>query len=236
MEAFLGEILGTFILVLVGHSVTANVSLAGTAGNESGWIVITWGWGIAVFIAVFMTADVSGAHLNPAVTLGLAAAGNFSWGLVPAYLTAQMIGAFLGAVCCWLQFKDHFNATEDPATKLGVFSTAPAIPNTPINLLCEIIATFVLVLGVLYIAAPDVGLGALDALPVALLVFGLGLGLGGTTGYAINPARDLGPRLAHAILPIEGKGPNNWSYAWVPVLGPLTGGVLAATLYRLLPF
>ena len=183
-----------------------------------------------------MTADVSGAHLNPAVTLGLAAAGNFSWGLVPAYLTAQMIGAFLGAVCCWLQFKDHFNATEDPATKLGVFSTAHAIPNTPINLLCEIIATFVLVLGVLYIAAPDVGLGALDALPVALLVFGIGLGMGGTTGYAINPARDLGPRLAHAILPIEGKGPNNWSYAWVPVLGPLTGGVLAASLYRLLPF
>ena len=236
MEAFLGEILGTFILVLVGHSVNANVSLTGTTGHESGWIVIAWGWGIAVFIAVFITADVSGAHLNPAVTLGLAAAGGFSWALVPAYVTAQMVGAFLGAVCCWLQFKDHFNATEDPATKLGVFSTAPAIPNTPINLLCEIIATFVLVLGVLYIAVPDVGLGALDALPVGLLVLGIGLGMGGTTGYAINPARDLGPRIAHSMLPIDGKGSNNWSYAWVPVVGPFVGGISAALLYRLLPF
>ena len=236
MEAFLGEILGTFILVLVGHSVNANVSLTGTTGHESGWIVIAWGWGIAVFIAVFITADVSGAHLNPAVTLGLAAAGDFSWALVPAYVTAQMVGAFLGAVCCWLQFKDHFNATEDPATKLGVFSTAPAIPNTPINLLCEIIATFVLVLGVLYIAVPDVGLGALDALPVGLLVLGIGLGMGGTTGYAINPARDLGPRIAHSMLPIDGKGSNNWSYAWVPVIGPIVGGISAALLYRLLPF
>ena len=236
MEAYIGEVLGTFILILVGHSVNANVSLAKTNGNESGWIVVTWGWGIAVFIAVFMTANVSGAHINPAVTIGLASAGNFEWALVPGYIAAQMIGAFLGALCVWLQFRDHFDETEDPATKLGVFSTAPAIPNTPINLFCETIATFVLVLGVLYIAAPDVGLGALDALPVGLLVFGIGMGMGGTTGYAINPARDLGPRLAHAVVPIKGKGPNDWGYAWIPVAGPILGSIIAAVVYRILPF
>ena len=236
MEAYLGEVLGTFILILVGHSVNANVSLAKTYGNESGWIVVTWGWGIAVFIAVFMTGNISGAHINPAVTIGLASAGNFDWALVPGYIAAQMIGAFLGAVCCWLQFRHHFDETEDPATKLGVFSTGPAIPDTPTNLLCEIIATFVLVLGVLYIATPEVGLGALDALPVGLLVFGIGMGMGGTTGYAINPARDLGPRLAHAVVPIKGKGSNNWGYAWVPVVGPVLGGIVAAMLYRILPF
>lgn len=236
MEAYLGEVLGTFILILVGHSVNANVSLAKTNGNDSGWIVITWGWGIAVFIAVFMTANISGAHINPAVTIGLASAGNFEWAQVPGYIAAQMIGAFLGAICVWLQFRDHFDETEDPATKLGVFSTAPAIPNTPTNLFCETIATFVLVLGVLYIAAPDVGLGALDALPVGLLVFGIGMGMGGTTGYAINPARDLGPRLAHAVVPIKGKGSNDWGYAWVPVLGPILGSIVAAVVYRILPF
>ena len=236
MEAYIGEVLGTFILILVGHSVNANVSLAKTNGNESGWIVVTWGWGIAVFIAVFMTANVSGAHINPAVTIGLASAGNFEWALVPGYIAAQMIGAFLGALCVWLQFRDHFDETEDPATKLGVFSTAPAIPNTPINLFCETTATFVLVLGVLYIAAPDVGLGALDALPVGLLVFGIGMGMGGTTGYAINPARDLGPRRAHAVVPIKGKGSNDWGYAWIPVAGPILGSIIAAVVYRILPF
>lgn len=236
MEAYIGEVLGTFILILVGHSVNANVSLAKTNGNDSGWIVVTWGWGIAVFIAVFMTANISGAHINPAVTIGLASAGNFEWALVPGYIAAQMIGAFLGALCVWLQFRDHFDETEDPATKLGVFSTAPAIPNTPINLFCETIATFVLVLGVLYIAAPDVGLGALDALPVGLLVFGIGMGMGGTTGYAINPARDLGPRLAHALVPIKGKGSNDWGYAWIPVAGPILGSIIAAVVYRILPF
>ncbi len=236
MEAYIGEVLGTFILILVGHSVNANVSLAKTNGNDSGWIVVTWGWGIAVFIAVFMTANISGAHINPAVTIGLASAGNFEWALVPGYIAAQMIGAFLGALCVWLQFRDHFDETEDPATKLGVFSTAPAISNTPINLFCETIATFVLVLGVLYIAAPDVGLGALDALPVGLLVFGIGMGMGGTTGYAINPARDLGPRLAHAVVPIKGKGSNDWGYAWIPVAGPILGSIIAAVVYRILPF
>ena len=236
MEAYIGEVLGTFILILVGHSVNANVSLAKTNGNDSGWIVVTWGWGIAVFIAVFMTANISGAHINPAVTIGLASAGNFEWALVPGYIAAQMIGAFLGALCVWLQFRDHFDETEDPATKLGVFSTAPAIPNTPINLFCETTATFVLVLGVLYIAAPDVGLGALDALPVGLLVFGIGMGMGGTTGYAINPARDLGPRLAHAVVPIKGKGSNDWGYAWIPVAGPILGSIIAAVVYRILPF
>ena len=209
-----------------------NVSLAGTAGNESGWIVITWGWGIGLYCG-FMTADVSGAYPNPAVTLGLAAAGNFHGGwcrLSHCSDDRRLSGG--GVLLATVQ--GLLNATETRRQNWVFSVRAPAIPNTPINLLCEIIATFVLVLGV-YIAAPDVGLGALDALPVAL-VFGIGLGMGGTTGYAINPARDLGPRLAHAILPIEGKGPNNWSYAWVPVLGPLTGGVLAATLYRLLPF
>ena len=236
MEAYIGELLGTFILILVGHSVNANVSLAKTNGNNSGWIVTTWGWGIAVFIAVFMTADISGAHINPAVTIGLASAGNFEWALVPGYIAAQMIGAFVGALCVWLQFRDHFDETEDPAAKLGVFSTAPAIPNTSINFFCETIATFVLVLGVLYIAAPDVGLGALDALPVGLLVFGIGMGMGGTTGYAINPARDLGPRLAHAVVPIKGKGSNDWGYAWIPVAGPTLGSIIAAVVYRILPF
>ena len=236
MEAYIGEVVGTFILILLGAGVCANVSLKETGGNDSGYIIITWGWGIAVFVAVFITGSVSGAHINPAVTVGLAAAGNFDWALVPGYIAAQMIGAILGASCCWLQYRDHFDATEDAATKLGVFSTAPSIPNTVNNVFSEAIATFVLVFGVLYIATPEVGLGALDALPVGLLVFGIGMSMGGTTGYAINPARDLGPRIAHAILPIKGKGSSNWGYAWVPVVGPIIGAVVAAILYNLLPF
>ena len=236
MEAFLGEVLGTFILLVLGAGVCANVVLEKTGGNDSGYIVITWGWGIAVFVAVFVTGSVSGAHINPAVTIGLASSGQFPWADVPAYLAAQMIGAFLGAVAVWFQYADHFDATEDPASKLGVFSTGPAIPNTFRNLYSEILGTFMLVLGVLYIATPEVGLGALDALPVALLVFGIGMSLGGPTGYAINPARDLGPRIAHAVLPIKGKGDSNWQYAWIPVVGPIIGSVIAAMVYRLLPF
>ncbi len=236
MEVFIGEVLGTFILICLGAGVCANVALAKTGGNNSGYIVITWGWGIAVFVAVFITGSISGAHINPAVTVGLAAAGQFPWSQVPAYITAQFIGAFLGATSIWLQYRDHFDATDDPATKLGVFSTAPSIPNTLNNVYSEILGTFILVLGVLYIATPEVGLGALDALPVGLLVFGIGMSLGGTTGYAINPARDLGPRIAHAVLPIKGKGDSNWQYAWVPVVGPIIGAVIAALVFRLLPF
>ena len=236
MEAFLGEVLGTFILLVLGTGVVANVVLEKTGGNDSGYIVITWGWGIAVFVAVFVTGSVSGAHINPAVTIGLATSGQFPWSDVPAYLAAQLIGAFLGATAVWFQYSDHFDATEDPASKLGVFSTGPAISNSFKNLYSEILGTFMLVLGVLYIATPEVGLGALDAIPVALLVFGIGMSLGGTTGYAINPARDLGPRIAHAILPIKGKGDSNWQYAWIPIAGPVIGSVIAALVYMWLPF
>jgi glycerol uptake facilitator protein len=236
MEAYIGEFLGTFILLVLGAGVCANVSLKKTGGYNSGYLVITCGWGIAVFVAVFITGSVSGAHINPAVTIGLATSGQFPWGQVPGYILAQLLGAFLGAASIWLQYKDHFDATEDPATKLGVFSTGAAIPNKIINIYSEILGTFILVLGVLYIAEPEVGLGALDALPVGLLVFGIGMSLGGPTGYAINPARDLGPRIAHALLPLKAKGSSNWSYAWIPVVGPILGSILAALAYLWLPF
>lgn len=236
MELFVGEILGTFLLIVLGMGVNCNVSLKNTAGENSGYLVIAWGWGIAVFVGVFVVGDLTGAHINPAVTIGLAVAGNFDWSLVPMYITAQFIGAIIAASCVWLQYKDHFDLTDDPATKLGVFSTAPAVPNTLRNVYSEVLGTFVLVLGVLYIAAPEVGLGAVSALPVALLVFGIGMSLGGPTGYAINPARDLGPRIAHALLPIKGKGSSDWGYAWVPVVGPVLGCILAAIVYRILPF
>lgn len=236
MEAYIAEVVGTFILLVLGTGVCANVALKGTGGNDSGYIVITFGWGLAVFVAVFVTGETSGAHINPAVTIGLAVAGNFSWDLVPGYIVSQFIGAFLGTSAVWLMYRDHFDATEDPATQLGVFSTAPAIKNTFGNIYSEALATFILILGVLYIAAPDVGLGALDALPVGLLVFAIGMSLGGPTGYAINPARDLAPRIAHALLPIKGKGDSNWGYALVPVVGPIIGAVAAAVFYGLLPF
>lgn len=236
MDAFIGEVLGTFILIVLGAGVVANVVLDKTGGQGSGYIVITWGWGIAVFVAVFITGNVSGAHINPAVTIGLATAGLFSWSLVPGYIVSQLIGAFIGAVCVWFHYRDHFEATEDTATKLGVFCTAPSIPNLVSNIYSEILGTFILILGVLYIAEPDVGLGALDALPVGLLVFGIGMSLGGTTGYAINPARDLGPRIAHALLPIKGKGDSGWHYAWIPIVSPTIGAVLAALVYLWLPF
>ncbi|MEL6140375.1 MAG: MIP/aquaporin family protein [Bacteroidota bacterium] len=236
MSPFIGELLGTTILMLLGCGVNANVSLKATTGNNAGWIVITLGWGMAVFTAVFMVASSSGAHINPAVTIGLAAAGKFPWGEVPMYLAAQMIGAILGAILVWLQYRPHFEVTEDPGKILGTFSTSPAIPNTVFNLISEAIGTFVLVLAVLYITSPTFGntegsLGSLDALPVALVVLGIGLCLGGPTGYAINPARDLGPRIAHAFLPISKKGDSNWGYAWIPVVGPILGGLLAAIIY-----
>jgi len=234
MTPFIAEIVGTALLILIGDGVVANVVLNKTKGNSSGWIVITVGWGLAVFVAVYAVASVSGAHINPAVTIGLAAAGKFAWAAVPGYIAAQMIGAFLGATLVWLHYKPHFAETEDKGAKLAVFATAPAIDSTFWNFVSECIATFALVFGVLSIAAPDVGLGALDALPVGLLVLAIGLGLGGTTGYAINPARDLGPRIAHFVLPIAGKGDSGWSYSWIPVVGPIAGGLIAAFVFGLL--
>ena len=241
MTPFIAEIIGTFLLLLLGCGVNANVSLAKTYGNNSGWIVIATGWSLAVYVGVVVSAPYSGAHINPAVTLGLAVAGKFSWNEVPAYILAQFIGAMLGAFIVWLLNKDHFNATEDGGAKRGVFCNAPAIPNIPINLLNEIVGTFVLVFTVLYFSDAVItetnsiiGLGSLGALPVALLVWGIGLSLGGTTGYAINPARDLGPRIIHAIVPIREKSSNGWGYSWIPVVGPFIGAVVAAGLFLVL--
>lgn len=241
MSPFLAEIIGTALLLLLGNGVVANAVLSGTKAERAGWIVITFGWGMAVFVAVFTVAGASGAHINPAVTLGLAVAGNFPWAEVPVYVAAQMTGAALGAALVWLHYRPHFATTDDPDAKLAVFATAPAIDSPADNVASEVIGTFVLVFAVLYLAAPTVagpdgvagGLGALDALPVGLLVLAIGLSLGGTTGYAINPARDLSPRLVHALLPIPGKRDSNWGYAWIPALAPLAGGALAAGAYLL---
>jgi glycerol uptake facilitator protein len=234
MSPFVAEIFGTALIILLGNGVVANVVLEKTKGGQSGWIVITLGWAMAVFTAVFCTAKFSGAHLNPAVTIALAATGKFAWAQVPSYIIAQILGAMLGALLVWLSYKKHFDATADAELKIAVFCTSPAIRSTVYNLVTEIIGTAVLILGVLYMAAPGVGLGALDALPVALLVLGIGLSLGGPTGYAINPARDLGPRIMHFILPIPGKRNSDWGYAWIPIAGPVLGALLAAGLYQLL--
>ncbi len=235
MTPFFAELVGTALLILLGDGVVANVLLKGTKGQNSGWIVITFGWGMAVFAAVFCVAAFSGAHINPAVTLGLAIAGKFAWAAVPSYLIAQFIGGALGAFLTWLHYRPHFLHTENGDLKLGVFCTAPEIRNTGANFISEVIGTFVLVFGVLYMAAPETGLGALDALPVGLLVLAIGLCLGGTTGYAINPARDLSPRVMHALLPLgKGKRDSDWGYAWIPVFGPFAGGALAALAYCLL--
>ncbi|MCP2027748.1 glycerol uptake facilitator protein [Flavobacterium sp. HSC-32F16] len=242
MTPFTAEILGTMVMILLGNGVVANVSLKNTNGNNSGWIVITTAWAFAVFAGVTIAGPVSGAHLNPAVTLGLALIGKFSWSLVPAYILAQMIGAMLGAFTVWLSYKDHFFATEDEGAKLACFSTGPAIKNNLSNLMSETIAAFVLIFTIFYIAGPSlkitashdaaIGLGTIGALPVAILVWAIGLSLGGTTGYAINPARDLGPRIMHSLLPI--KGSSNWKYAWIPIAGPIIGSVLASILYLIL--
>lgn len=234
MSPFLGEFIGTAILLLLGDAVVANVVLKDTKGSGAGWVAINFGWGTAVFIAVFIVAEYSGAHINPAVTLGLALAGSFEWASVPLYLTAQFLGGALGAFLVWLHYRDHFEATDDADAKLAVFCTAPAIRNNLSNLLSEIIATFVLVFAVLYMVKPDVGLGALDALPVGAVVLAIGLTLGGTTGYAINPARDLSPRIIHALVPISGKRDSDWNYAWIPVLGPIIGGLLAGGAFALI--
>jgi glycerol uptake facilitator protein len=234
MTPFLAELIGTALLVLLGDGVVANVVLNKTKGHGAGWIVITFGWGMAVFVAGFITAPASSAHLNPAATIGLAVAGKFDWEKVPMYIAAQMAGACLGAVLVWLQYKDHFSATNDADAKLATFCTGPAIPNPASNLISEVIGTFVLVFAALHIANPEGRFASIHALPIGFVVFAIGLSLGGTTGYAINPARDLGPRLMHALLPIPGKRDSNWTYAWIPVIGPILGGVLAAILYRFL--
>ncbi|MEW1808024.1 MIP/aquaporin family protein [Pseudarthrobacter sp. NPDC080039] len=236
---FLSEIFGTGMLTLLGCGVVANVALKGTKGNNGGFLMVTWGWGIAVFAAVFIAAK-SGAHLNPAVTLGLIMNGKkeFVPGIPVDFLSAttyfggELIGAFLGAVVCWLAYKPHFDAEPIAATKLAVFSTGPAIRSTGWNLLTETIGTFVLVFVILTFGGTPSGLGPLA---VALLVVGIGLSLGGPTGYAINPARDVGPRIAHAILPIKGKGTSDWSYSWIPIIGPLIGGSLAGIVASFMP-
>lgn len=232
MTPFVAELTGTALLIILGDGVVANVVLNKTKGNNGGLISITFGWAIAVFVAVYATAAVSGAHLNPAVTVALASIGKFDWALVPSYLLAQLLGAMLGAFLVWLVYRQHFNATEDADTKRAVFCTSPAIKKTLDNILSEFVGTFVFILAILFITKSQSSLGALDALPVALLVLGIGLSLGGTTGYAINPARDLGPRIMHTLLPIPNKGGSDWWYAWIPVMGPLAGAVLAAFVYQ----
>ncbi len=236
MTVYIFEFIGTAMLILIGNGVVANLVLKGTKGSDLGWVGISLAWGIAVFIGVFISADSSGAHLNPAVTIGLATAGKFSWSLVPGYIVAQILGAMMGNVLVWLNYKKQYDQTEDTAAILATFSTGPAIRNPIWNLISETIGTFVLVFAIFFIAGGSFGeeaisLGALNALPVALLVVGIGFGLGGATGYAINPARDFGPRLLHAILPIKNKGTSDWSYAWIPIIGPILGAILAALLY-----
>ena len=246
MEIFVAELVGTAILILLGDGVVANVVLARTKGHGSGWLVITTGWALAVAMAVYAVGRISGAHINPAVTLGLASIGSLAWGQVPVYLAGQMVGAVIGAVLVYVSYLLHWEATEDPAPKLAVFCTAPAIPGRVPNLLTETIGTAMLMFGVLAIGAnaveiqtaSEIDLSAVYStgmapLLVGLLVGAIGLGLGGPTGYAINPARDLGPRIAHAILPIPGKGASDWGYAWIPVVGPVVGGVAGALLFQL---
>ncbi len=241
MTPFIAEMMGTALLITLGCGVVANVILTGTKGNNSGWIVITTGWAFGVYVGVVVAAPYSGAHINPAVSIALAAAGKFPWEEVPAYILAQFLGAMLGAGTVWLVYKQHFDATANKELKLGVFCTIPAIRKYSYNLLSEVVGTFVLMFAVLYFTDATItesniviGLGSIGAIPVALTVWGIGLSLGGTTGYAINPARDLGPRVMHAILPIKGKRSSDWSYSWVPILGPIAGGLLAALLFMLL--
>ncbi|MDN3555448.1 MIP/aquaporin family protein [Halomonas maura] len=231
MTPFLGEIFGTMILIIFGGGVVAGVLLKRSKAEASGWIVITLGWGLGVAMAIYAVGGVSGAHINPAVTLGLAVIGEFPWAEVPVYVLGQLIGAFLGAVMVWLHYYPHWERTESQEAKRAVFCTDPAIDHPPSNLMSEIIGSFVLVLGILAIGANEFTEG-LNPLIIGLFILAIGLSLGGTTGYAINPARDLAPRLAHCLLPIPGKGGSNWKYAWIPVVGPLVGGVAGALFYR----
>jgi len=244
MIEYFGEFLGTMILILLGNGVVANVNLDKTHSFGAGWIVITFGWSMAVYVAVIVSADMSGAHLNPAVTLGLAFSGLFDWVKVVPFIFSQILGAMAGATLVYIFFKNHFNITETPGSKKACFCTAPAIRHFRNNFFSEVAGTFVLILAVLLIALPQldyqslgsakVGMGSLGALPVALVVFSVGLSLGGTTGYAINPARDLGPRIVHTLLPLKNKDDNDWQYAWIPIAGPVTGAALAAGVYLLI--
>ena len=244
MIEYFAEFLGTFILILLGNGVVANVILRNTKGANGGWIVITAGWGMAVFVAVFTVAPISGAHINPAVTLGLAFSGLFPWVQVVPFIVSQILGAMAGGYLVYLFYYEHFNITESQNCKLCCFCTLPNIKNYKNNFLSEMVGTFVLVFAVLFVNLPSVeiegidnvkvGLGSLEALPVALVVFAIGLSLGGTTGYAINPARDLGPRIVHALIPLKGKRDSDWGYSWIPVMGPVVGAGAAALVYYLI--
>ncbi len=246
MQPFVAELIGTAFLILFGNGVVANVVLAGTKGNGAGWLAIAAGWGIAVYIGAFCSPESSGAHLNPAVTLAMVVANEMPLADAAVYIAAQFIGAMIGALLVYFTYRSHFNATEDTDAKLACFCTGPAIRNLPQAFVCEVIGTFALLLPIFLMASPKIavgdgsveesqvlGLGALGLLPVGMLVFGIGVSLGGTTGYAINPARDLGPRIIHFLLPMKGKRDSDWQYSWVPILGPITGAVAAALVYRL---
>ena len=239
MNEFVAELIGTMLLILLGCSVVANAILDKTKGNGGGWIVITTGWALGVFTGVTVAAPFSGAHLNPAVTLALALTGSFPWESVATFITAQLVGASLGALLVWLFYFQHFNETRNADLKLAVFCTAPAIKNPALNFFSEAVGTFVLVYAVLHVVHPEindangtvkVGMGSLGAVPVTLIVLAIGLSLGGTTGYAINPARDLGPRIIHSLVPIAGKRDSNWNYAWIPVVAPLFGAAVAVAV------
>ncbi|MCY6372751.1 MIP/aquaporin family protein [Clostridium ganghwense] len=230
MSHFMAEFLGTMILVWLGDGVVASVSLNKCKGQNGGWIVVTAAWGIAVAIPVYIFGAISGAHINPAVTIANAVIGNFAWSEVVPYIVAQMLGGIVGGALVWLTYLPHWEATEDKATKLGVFCTAPAIRDSKANFLCEILGTAMLVFGLLGLGQAEMVAG-ISAIAVGLLIFVIGLSLGSPTGYAINPARDLGPRIAHAILPIAGKGDSDWGYAWIPVVGPVIGGILGALVF-----
>ena len=235
LTKYVFEFLGTLVLILLGDGVVACCTLNKSKGQGGGWVVITMAWGLAVMCGVLVSGPISGAHLNPAVSIGTALAGTFDWALVPGYIVAQMLGAFCGATLVYIYYKDHFDATAEQDAKLGVFCTIPAIRNMWRNTFCEAVGTFVLVFVILSLSTkgnvPEVGMGDLGAFPVTMLIMAIGMSLGGATGYAINPARDLGPRIAHALLPIKGKGTSDWGYSLVPIVGPTIGAAIAAALY-----
>lgn len=236
MLPYIAEFIGTMMLIILGDGVVANVTLNKSGMKGAGSIQITLAWGLAVMVPAFIFGAASGAHFNPALTLALAVDGSLAWSLVPGYIIAQFLGAIVGAVIVYLMFKDQFDATEDPGTKLGVFSTGPSIPNIPRNIFCEAIATFVLVFAIKGIAQVTGIAGGLSNFLVFGIIVSIGMSLGGLTGYALNPARDIGPRIAHALLPIKGKGSSNWGYAIVPLLGPVLGALAAVGLYAIIPW